>query len=156
MAWEERRNGRDYYYQKRRLGGRVVSEYVGTGLLAQYAAQLDGLERHKRTMARLALAGFIRDQRRVDQAVDTYRAQVRGVVAEALHHAGFHQHKGMWRLKRREAAGMADEVAKDTKDEVTQYIELMRAAEGKKKVRRWNVCGSMPKPTRPSLTTCAC
>ena len=33
MAWEER-NGKSYYYQKRREGDRVVSEYIGTGELA--------------------------------------------------------------------------------------------------------------------------
>ncbi len=40
MGWEER-NGRLYYYEKRREGRRVVSQYVGTGTFAEACAVLN-------------------------------------------------------------------------------------------------------------------
>ncbi len=46
MAWESRGNG-SYYYRKQRIGGRVVSEYVGQGEVAGLVAQLDAIERTK-------------------------------------------------------------------------------------------------------------
>ena len=47
MGWETRK-GRRYYYQKVRIGGKVSSRYIGTGVLAELLAfevQEDSLER---------------------------------------------------------------------------------------------------------------
>ena len=41
MGWETRGNG-TYYYRKVRRGGRVCSEYVGRGLVADMLADIDG------------------------------------------------------------------------------------------------------------------
>jgi hypothetical protein len=43
MAWETRR-GRQYYYRKKRIGTKVVSVYVGSGLFGQFI-ELEDLER---------------------------------------------------------------------------------------------------------------
>jgi len=48
MAWETRRNGRQYYYRSRRLGHRVVQEYLGAGCVAYAAAAEDEAARAKR------------------------------------------------------------------------------------------------------------
>ncbi|MDQ3317394.1 MAG: hypothetical protein M3522_08710 [Actinomycetota bacterium] len=48
MAWERRERGGLYYTRSRREGGRVLSEYVGTGPGAEKAAALDDLERRRR------------------------------------------------------------------------------------------------------------
>ena len=40
MAWERRGDGRCYFYRPRRVGGRVVRDYLGSGPQAQLAADL--------------------------------------------------------------------------------------------------------------------
>ena len=55
MAWERRAGGGLYYVRKRRVNGRVVSEYVGTGLAAALAAELDAQERIEHEARREAL-----------------------------------------------------------------------------------------------------
>jgi hypothetical protein len=70
MPWKIR-NGRPYYYQSVRDGGRVRSKYAGAGKVA------------------VAAAGNAESDRR------------RRAEAEALESAGFHKHKrGEWRRKR--------------------------------------------------------
>ena len=54
MAWEDR-NGRLYYYRKRREGKRVVSEYVGNGFAGMMAEELDGEDRQKAEQKRREL-----------------------------------------------------------------------------------------------------
>lgn len=135
MAWEKRRNGRSYFYQKRRSAdGRVASVYVGRGPLADLTSQLDASERQNRTIARLALRELKGRIQRIDGAIVEYRRQVRGLVADTLQRAGFYRHKGQWRLRRREKRNMANELAeKATLDEAIEYRDLMMAAEGKGK-----------------------
>jgi len=47
MGWEQRR-GRSYYYRNLREGGRVRSEYIGGGTLAELCAEHDGCGRQER------------------------------------------------------------------------------------------------------------
>jgi hypothetical protein len=51
MAWE-----RGYYYCVRKVNGRVVREYVGTGEVAELVAQMDALERERRQLEALELS----------------------------------------------------------------------------------------------------
>ncbi len=133
MAWEER-NGKTYYYQKRREGGRVISEYAGHGWLGDLASYTDSRERHERKVARLALQDLQVETRRVDRLIGTYRAEVQQLVKDTLQQAGFHQHKGQWRF-RRDAPDMADEIASMSvsRAELVEYLRLVAAAKGKSK-----------------------
>src|SRR5262245_42456577 len=132
MGWEDR-NGRRYYYRKhRQVDGTISSEYMGYGAIGDLFFFQDGKERHERTMARLALQEIQSANRRIEQVIEEYRRQVRKVGSDTLCACGFHQHKGQWRLKRREARTMANEVVKATKEEITEYFALRKAAEGKK------------------------
>jgi hypothetical protein len=96
MAWETR-GGSRYYYRKRKVNGRVRSEYVGAGLGAELAADLDQ-ERHdqaERDRAQLQLqrAADAAMDRQVDEALDLAAALAgAGLVA-----VGCHTHKGGWR-----------------------------------------------------------
>jgi len=44
MGWEKRGN-RIYYYKKRRVGKKVISEYFGNGILAEETEIIDSMKR---------------------------------------------------------------------------------------------------------------
>jgi hypothetical protein len=95
----ETRNGRTYYYRKRRIGGRVVSEYVGCGLLAECAAGLDAEEQADRQERREKAQAERQRQEELDAQANRACAAVGAAVADALAVAGFHRHKGQWRRR---------------------------------------------------------
>ena len=99
MGWEER-NGREYYYQKRRIGGRVVSEYVGAGWLADAAATLDEIARLERKEARQAIASEKARALDMDRELDQVGDLIRTFTRADLLLGGYRQHKGQWRRKR--------------------------------------------------------
>ena len=95
MAWEQRANKR-CYYRKRRDGQCVVSEYIGTGELAEIAAALDALEREAGRARRRQRAAIRAFDAQVDQACDLIQALAHG----ALLATGHRLHKGQWRKAR--------------------------------------------------------
>lgn len=99
MAWEER-NGRRYYYTKERVGSRVVSHYVGAGLIAPLCAQRDEEERAKKAAERAALRREIEKQDAIDARIDAVCKLAEKLVTAALIASGYHQHKRQWRKKR--------------------------------------------------------
>ena len=99
MGWEERR-GRKYYYRKRRIGGRVMSKYVGTGPVAEAAATLDELKRQTREKERELFRREQEKQRAIDQEVDRACLLTRHLIHAALLLCGFHMHRGEWRKRR--------------------------------------------------------
>ena len=97
MGWERGR----YYTRSKKVNGRVVREYLGSGRVAELAAQLDTTERERRDNER-AQQKLERDrQRAVDEPLEELVALVELLARAALRAAGFHQHKrGEWRKKR--------------------------------------------------------
>lgn len=99
MAWEDR-NGRQYYYRKRREGRRVISEYYGSGEFAELLANLDYLdreeERTKGQAQQRELEGWLALEREVNQTLD----RCSDLTIAALLIAGLHTHKGQWRRDR--------------------------------------------------------
>ena len=99
MPWEER-NGRLYYYRKRRDGDQVISEYIGSGWLADLTAEQDEDKRLERAAERRAWnkekAEILAVDREVNQTMDTC-----GTLAKAILIAsGYRTHHGTWRRKR--------------------------------------------------------
>ena len=99
MPWEKRR-GKEYYYRKRRIGDRVVSEYVGTGPDAEAAAALDELKRQTREKERERFRREQEKQLAIDQEVDRVCRLIQNLTYGTLLVHGFHTHKGEWRKRR--------------------------------------------------------
>ena len=77
-----------------------MSEYVGTGPVAEAAAALDERERLAREEAR---EQWRRERERlcaIDEAAERACRLIRTLVDAALLLNGYHYHKGEWRLRR--------------------------------------------------------
>jgi hypothetical protein len=97
MGWERGR----YYTRSRKVNGRVVREYVGSGELAALAAQVDALERQRKEIGRAAFQAERTDLQALDGALDELNDAADLLAHAALAAAGFHQHKrGEWRKQR--------------------------------------------------------
>jgi hypothetical protein len=101
MSWETRARGGRYYTRSKKVGGRVVRQYVGTGPVAEAWAALDAQARADRQ----ASAGARRTERARLEAADGSLAELcatAGALARAaLLLAGYRQHhRGEWRRKR--------------------------------------------------------
>jgi len=99
MGWETRA-GRLFYYRKRRIGRRVVSEYGGSGEAAAVVAALDAHERAERDARREQRREVRRQERAIDAEVEAVCRAVRMLTAGALLLSGYHAHKGQWRKTR--------------------------------------------------------
>ncbi len=99
MGWETR-HGKPYYYRKRRVGARVVSEYVGRGPWAETLATCDDVDRAHaklaRTMERMARA----DVEELDGIVADFQTVVRTITRAVLVANGYRTHNGQWRKHR--------------------------------------------------------
>ena len=106
MGWETRRGRGRYYTRSRKVHGRIIREYVGTGPVAELAAQQDAEKRVKRLAARERLhhgaaqwTGAAAPLMQLSQLLD-------GLTAATLIAAGYHQHhRGTWRKRRHGTQG---------------------------------------------------
>ena len=99
MAWEAR-GSRRYYTRSKRVNGRVVREYIGTGAVAELAAAADALRR--------ADQRAVMEARRAEEA--NWQAALAPLLAlsrvadllarAALLAGGYHRHARTWRKKR--------------------------------------------------------
>ena len=101
MAWERRTRGGLYYTRSKRVGGRVVREYLGCGEGARLVADIDAARREERAAERLQ-----RDRERagplaVQDALNVLGKSLEDVLSVCLEAEGYHKHRGQWRRKRR-------------------------------------------------------
>ena len=105
----ETRNGRGAYYTRtKRVGGKVVREYVASGELALLIASLEADQRTADGLRKQAEQDELDRARSVEDTLDTI-CQIGDTVAQAvLLSAGYHRHHaGEWR-KRRERPSRKD------------------------------------------------
>src|SRR5262245_8362028 len=100
MPWEQRREKR-YYYHNKRVGSRVVRRYIGTGVIAELAAATADLRRLERTIeareCRAEQERFAAAEAPLLELCDLSERLARA----ALLIAGFYRHdRGAWRLRR--------------------------------------------------------
>lgn len=107
MAWETR-NGNRYYYRKRRIGDRVVSEYMG-GDVGGLFAMLDENEQERRQLEREARRAEQEAQHAIDKQIDEVIGLARTLADAAMIEAGYHRHKGQWRRIRGSRDGETSE-----------------------------------------------
>ena len=100
MAWEMRGN-RSYYYRKVRFGGRVRSEYIGVGMLAEAHAALDEIGRESAAAGRVAWAATVQAERRRAAFVAEAEEVARALTTAVLIATGYHTHRRQWRRERR-------------------------------------------------------
>jgi hypothetical protein len=101
MAWERRRRGTAYYTRSRKVGGRVVRQYVGAGPTGELAAQLDALDRERRETERAAWREEKAELEALDAALKKLNDLADLLARAALEAAGFRQHhRGEWRRRR--------------------------------------------------------
>jgi hypothetical protein len=93
-----RRSG--YWYKSRRSGHRVETEYLGAGILGEFAAVMDAEEQERRRKEREAIDVERQAQAAIDRPLDAVEAELRHLVGQVLRNAGYHQHKGTWRRRR--------------------------------------------------------
>jgi hypothetical protein len=104
MGWDRGR----YYTRSRKVNGRVVREYVGTGRLAELAAELDAIKRQEREAERSARKAERQELETLDESLEKLNDLADLVARAALLAAGYRQHKrGEWRKQRgqRDEAG---------------------------------------------------
>lgn len=99
MGWETRGSG-TYYYRKVRSGGRVRSEYVGAGVVAEMLADIDDDARHDAEVQRRARRAEVDAERRTAAALAEVDRMVQTMTAAALIAAGYHTHRRQWRRQR--------------------------------------------------------
>lgn len=99
MGWETRGNGR-YYYRKVRDGGRVRSEYLGAGVVAELLAEADDLGRQRRQLEDEAWQDVIGAERHTAATLAEVDRMVQGMAAAVLIAAGYHTHRRQWRRQR--------------------------------------------------------
>ena len=100
MSWETR-GSKQYYYRRRKVNGRVIGEYVGSGYLGEFVAQADEHERQEAQQKRQAWQATVDAEKQLDGLIDEV-TEAMNVYADALMLAtGHHQHKRQWRKQRK-------------------------------------------------------
>ena len=90
-----------YYYRSIRVNGQPRREYVGSGRIAELAAQLDDLERQERELKQAAERQARTDAETLDELVREFNAAADDLACAALLAAGCRQHnRGEWRKRR--------------------------------------------------------
>ena len=99
MAWARRGNG-SYYYRNQRIGGKVVTQYVGSGYSATLMQMLDEHERQEATEKRQVWQATQAKEEQLDAMLDDVTEIVNAYTGALLLVNGYHQHKRQWRKQK--------------------------------------------------------
>ncbi len=101
MAWETRQRGGRYYTRSKKVDGRVIREYVGTGLVGELAAAADERSRAQRQALK---AAWRTERERIELAsvpLEEFCEVVETFARASLLSSGYHRHhRGEWRRMR--------------------------------------------------------
>src|SRR5438128_3545773 len=102
MAWEKRRRGGRYYTRSRKVGGRVVREYVGSGFIGELAAARDAQARRARRRRDAEWAALRDRLEGYESKSGAFDRAVAVLTRSALMLAGYHRHHRGARRRTRE------------------------------------------------------
>lgn len=100
MAIESRGTGQ-YYYRKKRIGSRVVSEYCGAGYVGELMQMVDDQDRQEAQERRQAWQDTVDADKELDAQLDEVTALVNAYAGALMLASGYHQHRRQWRKQRR-------------------------------------------------------
>jgi hypothetical protein len=100
MAWEDR-NGRKYYYRKRRVGKRVISEYIGGGLAGELSALYAYEDKFKTDVQRAELTKAKEDAMKLDRQIREVERITKAMTRAVLLLSGYHAPRRQWRKIRK-------------------------------------------------------
>lgn len=101
MAWESRNGSGAYYTRSRKIGGRVVREYCGSGEIGALYEHMDKVDRAERERVRWERQKERERAQEFDTILGGYCELVESSMRDTLQRAGYHQHhRGDWRRKR--------------------------------------------------------
>jgi len=100
MGVETRHDGKLYYYEKERRGDKVISRYVGGGLVVDLAEAYAQREADRKQAERERLEVTKRMMDEIDSGVDPLGEVVNLMVEAQLLASGYHRHKRQWRKRR--------------------------------------------------------
>ena len=103
MAWEQR-GARRYYYYKKRIGDKVVSEYRGSTPFANALGDANdaynNLVKQRRVWSTEKLAHEREPYEVAERQIAELQTIINLLTNATLYLNGYHQHKGQWRLER--------------------------------------------------------
>jgi len=100
MAWEKRERGGVYYTRSKKVGGRVVRQYLGGGTLGKIAALEHEYERRRREENAAYWKEETERLKRDVAFLQELEAAAKILATAHLLAAGYRRHKGQWRLLR--------------------------------------------------------
>jgi hypothetical protein len=100
MSWESRKGRGRYYTRSRRVGGRIVREYLGCGETAELLARIDERAQEVRTMEAQIEAQQRAETTSLDSELNRLCQLVDSLSRAVLLSGGFHEHRGDWRKRR--------------------------------------------------------
>ncbi|QGJ68706.1 Hypothetical protein PBC10988_3670 [Planctomycetales bacterium 10988] len=119
MSWDTKRNGKSYYYRNKRVDGRPVKEYLGSGKKAKAAAQEDCERRLQRVRDREYWDQQLSSFEEADQLLQQLSEGITLVFRAVLIREGFYLHKGHeWRKRRKKK--MSEENKPSPEEEVRE------------------------------------
>lgn len=96
MSWETRGNNR-YYYRRRKVGGQIETEYIGSGTVADFIARQDETDRIRRAAAAAEWQAIVSEDTETAAIVAKVDDLVKTLTAGVLLANDYHTHRRQWR-----------------------------------------------------------
>ena len=104
MGWETRNGRGRYYTRSKRVNGRVVRAYLGSGKAVEARAELDALDRQERKRQEESFRAACERLDAAERAAAEFSALVDTLAQGVLVAAGYLQHnRGEWRRRRHDS-----------------------------------------------------